>query len=120
MSPPREVLVVDDDADIREGVAEVLALAGYSVITAENGRAALELLSGPRLPALILLDLMMPEMDGWAVLSALRADRRLAAVPVVILTAMERSRAPQAAGYLRKPFDLDDLLAAVERHARGG
>lgn len=116
MISPLPVLVVDDDPDIRDGVADVLSLSGYSVITAENGRAALDLLAMRPLPALILLDLMMPVMDGWAFLAEVRASERLAPIPVVILSAMERSRVPQSAGYLRKPFDLDDLLSIVERH----
>lgn len=119
MTSAPHVLVVDDDPDIREGIADVLEVSGYTVSMAENGRAALALLRGGPLPALILLDLMMPVMDGWEMLAALRAEPRLAGVPVVILTAMDQSKVPVAAGYLRKPFDLDDLVSVVERHARG-
>lgn len=120
MTSQKPILVVDDDADIRETVADVLDHLGYSVITAENGRVALDLLRAGPPPALILLDLMMPDMDGWEFLSELRASPPFESVPVVILSAMDRARGPAEAGYLRKPFDLDDLLAVVERYAQGG
>jgi DNA-binding response OmpR family regulator len=110
------VLVVDDDADVRELVAELLARAGYSVSQAPNGRAALKLLFEER-PDLVLLDISMPELDGWATLERIR---ELSDVPVMMLTALgaelEKVRALRAGAddYVTKPFGRQELLARVE------
>jgi len=110
------VLVVDDDADVRELVAELLARAGYSVSQASNGRAALKLLFEER-PDLVLLDISMPELDGWATLERIR---ELSDVPVMMLTALgaelEKVRALRAGAddYVTKPFGRQELLARVE------
>ncbi len=113
----RDILVVDDNADARETLAEVLQIAGYRVRTAENGREALDKAAALR-PGLILLDLMMPVMDGWEVVGALRADASLASVPVVIVSAAT-SPAPEGIPRLRKPASLDELLELV-RHRWNG
>jgi CheY-like chemotaxis protein len=83
------VLIVDDDPDVRELVRSTLAGAGLRSAQATNGRTAIEWLDENPLPALILLDLMMPEMDGFAFLEAIRKDKELMNVPVVVLTAKE-------------------------------
>jgi CheY-like chemotaxis protein len=110
------ILVVDDDQAILATVADILALSGYPVITAADGREALRLTAEMR-PALVLLDLRMPGLDGWEVARTLRA--RGVAAPILVMTAAQDAHhwAEQigADGYLAKPFDLDDLLAAVER-----
>jgi CheY-like chemotaxis protein len=108
------VLVVDDDPDIRETLREVIEAEGYVVATAANGRAALaSLLDGLR-PSLIVLDLMMPAMSGWDVLSAIRGDRALADIPVAVISASGgRTPPPGATHFLRKPIDLDHLLDVV-------
>ena len=123
MSGGCTVLVVDDDADLRAVVAEVLDDAGYRPLTAEHGRAALDLLerlSG--LPDLILLDVMMPVMDGPVFAAALHNDPRLAGIPLLVFSAHadhERvASSIHAAASLRKPLELCDLLAAVERVLR--
>jgi len=111
------ILVVDDNVDVRESLAEVLELAGYSVETAENGRVALDMLEAQ--PAdLVLLDLMMPVMDGWQVVEAMRGDRELAGVPVVIVSA---STAPPPHGLriLRKPAPVEELLTLVREGLEG-
>ena len=82
------ILVVDDDAGVRQLLRRTLEAEGYSVGEAENGRAALALLESG-LPGVILLDLMMPEMDGFGVVSALRAREAWHGIPVVIITAKE-------------------------------
>lgn len=113
------ILVIDDDLDIREALAAVLESAGYSVLLAENGQAALELMKIERnLPSLILLDLMMPVMDGWQFRERQKADPRLSAVPVVIISAggrvEEKAENLAASGWLRKPVTIPVLLREVE------
>lgn len=112
------ILVVDDDADVREIITVVLTTEGHDVSGAADGLAALaELQRGPR-PALILLDMMMPGLDGEGFMNALRSDPNVADIPVVILTAHPAARkkasAMGAAGCLLKPVELPELLATVE------
>jgi len=110
------VLVVDDDADVRTLVCELLARAGYTVSQAPGGREALRLLYDER-PDLIVLDVSMPELDGWATLERIR---ELSSVPVVMLSALgaelEKVRALRggADDYVTKPFGRQELLARVE------
>jgi two-component system response regulator MprA len=114
----RRVLVVDDDASIQGFLAEALADEGYEVRTAGNGRQALAVLRGWR-PDLILLDLMMPEMDGWTFRAEQRGLPDLGSVPVIVLSAT-RDLAAKVAGLaaaevFAKPFDLDRLLTTIDR-----
>jgi CheY-like chemotaxis protein len=81
------ILIVDDDTDVRRALTELLEEEGYAVAGAANGRAALELIRGGFRPALILLDLMMPGMNGWDFRTAQMRDPELSAVPVVVVTA---------------------------------
>jgi CheY-like chemotaxis protein len=114
------ILVVDDDHDERSGICEVLLSAGYDAMGAENGARAMELLQ-QGLPPLILLDLLMPEKDGWQVLQDLRKSPRSTAVKVVVISAVssEDLHAP-VSGFLAKPFDRDQLLAEVRKHVVDG
>ena len=107
------VLVVDDDEGTRESLEEVLREAGYDVVVAVNGRQALGMMS-PR-PALLLLDLMMPELDGWELIDELARTAPLADIPVCVLSAIASHAPPKASAVLTKPIDLDELLATVER-----
>ena len=115
------ILVVDDDDDIRDAVQQVLAAEEYEVAVAANGQQALEFLQSGRMPALILLDLMMPVMSGEQFVQRQRQDPTLAQIPVVILTAdgriKEKAASIHAAGYVRKPFTLKDLLAITRQFA---
>jgi DNA-binding response OmpR family regulator len=114
--PEASVLVVDDDADVRALVCELLTRAGYSVSEAPDGREALRLLYDER-PDLILLDVSMPLLDGWATLERIR---ELSTVPVVMLSALgaelEKVRALRSGAddYVTKPFGRQELLARVE------
>lgn len=110
------VLVIEDDADIRGMIAEALSLEGYVVAEAGDGVEGLER-ARERRPDVILLDLMMPRMDGHGFREQQVRDPALATVPVVIVSACpdDRMHGPPAAGHLRKPFDLEDLLAMVGR-----
>lgn len=108
------ILVVDDDKDIRDLLSEALAVEGYAVLAARHGAEALERLRATRADV-ILLDLMMPVMDGPTFLDAKNADPVLRDIPVIAMTAAMRSHVEGAVTLMRKPFDLDVFLASVAR-----
>jgi CheY-like chemotaxis protein len=120
----RRVLIVDDAEDIRNSVAEVLESEGYFVSCAGNGHDALQALtSAEPLPDLILLDLMMPDMDGREFRARQLAHVQLAGIPVVLMSAggnlKAQAEALRAQGYLRKPFrDIDQIVETVGRLCR--
>ncbi len=117
MHMPADVLVVDDDFDIRDTLSEILSDHGYHVAAAANGLEALEWLRGNRAPALVLLDWMMPICDGACFREKQLADPSLAKIPVVIVTAAPTDRvANDVEACLRKPVDLRSLLALVSRY----
>ena len=115
-----EVMVVEDDVAIRETIRELLEEEGLRVVGAANGMEALDRLKVGGAPCVILLDLMMPVMDGWAFRDAQRRDPDLAPIPVLVISAdhgLDRQvGALGAAGYLAKPFALEELLQAVHRY----
>ena len=86
----RKILVIDDNNDIRENTAEILELAGYKTITAENGKKGVELALSEK-PALIICDIMMPELDGYGVLHLLRKNDETQNIPFIFLTAKNRT-----------------------------
>ena len=111
------VLVIDDDATARELIGEHLAAEGFSVATAAGGLEGLKLAKELR-PIAITLDVMMPDLDGWSVLAALRQDSELAEIPVIMVTILDEQRrgaALGAAGYLTKPIDRARLKRLVDR-----
>lgn len=113
------VLVVDDDDDLRDTISELLEARGYEVGRASDGIAALEFLrANASRPDLILLDLMMPRMNGWELRAALLADTELAKVPVVVMTASRNldDHPVPASTVLLKPVTIAELIAAVETH----
>ncbi len=113
----QRVLVVEDDRDIREMVAELLVEEGYEVTLAGNGLEGLSQAQRHR-PNVIVLDLMMPVMNGWEFRQAQKLDPTIVDVPVVILSAVARGRATlDADAFVPKPFDVETLLSAVERLA---
>jgi len=113
----RPVLLVEDDAGIAEGIRDLLEMEGYEVVWSQDGAEGLEVLRRlDPLPMLILLDLMMPRLDGYEFRDRQRADARLAAIPVLVLTADPMppdGLAPLNATILRKPFGVDEFLAAI-------
>jgi CheY-like chemotaxis protein len=116
----RTVLVVEDDREVLEAIAEVLADSEYTTVAAANGAEALEQLRNAAIrPCLILLDVMMPTMDGWAFRAEQQRDPAIKDIPVVLLSAHTdvRSTAAQmaVAGFLAKPVAIDSLLDTVER-----
>ena len=118
----RVILVIEDDPDVRSMITILLGLEGYRVSAAENGREALDVLHGGMHPDLILVDLMMPVMNGWQFRAEQTRDPSIASIPAVVISGGDRiaehSQALGAADYLRKPIDLDVLLATVQRHMR--
>ncbi len=116
------VMAVDDDPDILLAFKDVLELEGYTVLLARGGREALDLLRQGARPAVILLDLMMPDINGWDFLERQLADASIAALPVVVVSGQGVSARDVAAlgvsGYLKKPVDLEQLLGTLERYVR--
>jgi CheY-like chemotaxis protein len=116
------VLVVDDDAAIRETLCMILEDEGYGVATAADGQEALTHLRSSPKPCLILLDLMMPVMSGWDFRKQQQQDPDLAAIPIVVVSAVgnsvERMSALNAIAHFKKPVDLDALLETVAHHCR--
>lgn len=113
------VLVVDDEASLRSLLRELLEDAGYAVITAENGRAALSLLQYER-PALVLTDYTMPALDGPSLIHRLRSSPATRHIPII---AMSATRPPASlrgdVPFIEKPFDIDDVLEAIALHTAG-
>ncbi|HTQ25273.1 MAG TPA: response regulator [Candidatus Binataceae bacterium] len=116
MTRSPQILLIEDDSDLADAIVEVLQTEGYRVIHAPDGRAALRMLSDGRVPQMILLDLMMPNMDGWEFRSEQLRDPRLAKIPVVVLSASGDGARPISAKLmLRKPVTLETLVAAVRK-----
>ncbi len=114
------VMVVEDDALIREMVMQVLAGEGFTAIGASNGEEALQHLREERVhPALILLDLMMPVMNGWQFRAKQLQDPALAGIPVIVMSASDDGDVP-AEARVGKPFEIEVLLDTVSRFARSG
>jgi CheY-like chemotaxis protein len=111
------VLVVDDDPDTRDVLREFLHAVGYGVLTASNGADALQVLQRDTDCCGILLDLMMPVMDGWQFLEAKNTDQQLSRIPVIVISAY-RERAPSkgVTDVVAKPIDFDRLLRTLQQH----
>lgn len=124
MSPRRTVLLVEDDPDLLRFAQVTLRLGGYRPLMASDGQTAVALARKAQ-PSLVVLDLRLPELDGWSVLETLRAAPETAQLPVLVLTAsagpadQERALAAGAVDYLVKPVSADALLAAIERALAG-
>lgn len=111
------MLIVEDYQDLRELMAEVLMLAGYEVVTAADGREGLALLSTMRRPCLVILDRMMPVMDGYEFLARLRKDSEMASLPVCVVTADRVVDIPPGVvALVRKPMDFGVLLDLIAQH----
>ena len=114
MIGPIEVLVVDDDPSIREVIVELLSMVGCTALEAHSGRAALELLRARRpCPAVILLDLVMPDMDGWRFRAEQLTDPSLSGIPVIVMSASRGGPEISVQAHIPKPFSGEDLLRAV-------
>ena len=116
------ILVVEDDKDLRESLCEALELEGYAAVSAENGQAALRhLATGPQ-PCMILLDLMMPVMDGWTFRQELLKNAACAEIPVIVMTAATPGRAAAVASQavLYKPLHMGRVIDVVQEHCPDG
>ena len=110
------MVVIDDDEAVREAIEDVLALDGYAVMTARDGDEALRVLHAAPRPCVALVDLVMPNVDGWELLRAIAAAPTLRDIPLVCTTAGRDERPQGCVAILRKPFD-DCALVAVVRSA---
>jgi CheY-like chemotaxis protein len=113
----KDVLVVEDDEGIRETLKVMLEFEGYAVTVTSNGKEALETLQHIPKPGLILLDLMMPIMNGWEFFDSVQKSSDLKSIPVVVLTAFAdkgQQSLKSAQGILKKPIEIDDLLKTVQ------
>ena len=119
----KKILLIEDNPEVRDNTMEILTLANYDVITAENGRVGVELAQREK-PDLIICDIMMPELDGYGVLHILSKNDQTAAIPFIFLTAktekadIRKGMNLGADDYLTKPFDDTDLLNAIEARFR--
>ncbi|HEY3274546.1 MAG TPA: response regulator [Methanocella sp.] len=116
-----KIMVVDDEPDVVDLVKLVLESDGFSVVTAYSGKEALEKIDS-EMPDLVLLDIMMPQMDGWEVYSRIRANPRTKDIPVAMLTAKSQSidkmiglHVVKVDDYITKPFGRSELLERVKR-----
>ena len=108
------VLIVEDSSDLRAEEKGALEDEGFQVLTAGNGKEALELLASDPLPCVILLDMMMPILNGWQFLDAVAQDARLSSVPIIVVSAAVRDETlPPSVRCLHKPFLRADLLSAI-------
>jgi len=118
----RLVFVVEDDPDGNDLLCEILRRAGYEAVGATNGRQALERLQQGLAPAVLLLDLMMPILNGWQLIDEIKKLPALASMPIVVLSAdaglAQTARSLGAAGWLRKPASMESVLEAVAVHVK--
>jgi CheY-like chemotaxis protein len=114
------ILLIDDDHDTLKLLQLVLSTSGFQVVWAKNGREAIEQLAGNDLPVLIFCDILMPGLDGYDTLAAIRSDPRTHDIPVLMLSAIDQQKDVQRAlragadGYIAKPFALRELLRQVK------
>lgn len=115
----QSVLVVEDDEDIRTTMVQIIESEGYRTESAVNGHEALELLRRIEKPCLVLLDMMMPIMNGREFLDAIMKDSVLAPIPVLIVSAIaDRTSTNGAVGFLKKPIEIGMVLEMVDRYCR--
>lgn len=115
------ILLIEDDPNLRQSVQAVLEVEGYQVVTAEHGREGLQQLDRNGRPCMILLDLMMPVMNGWEFLETLQERLPASLPPVVVVSAATQLDDVQERFHcqvLRKPFDVDHLIALAEQHCQ--
>jgi CheY-like chemotaxis protein len=119
------ILIIEDDPGVREGIANVIESEGYPVVSCEDAQEALDRLHATTdLPRMIVLDFMMPRMDGWTFLSERKKDARLKNIPVLGMSAsqllIEQKNPPEDVDeFLRKPFKVEAMLRSIEKHWGG-
>lgn len=117
----QQILIVEDERDARDALKEILEMEGFDVATAENGQIGLELLQTSKEPCLIFLDLMMPVMNGWEFLEALRHQQKhvLATIPVVVVSAIADLSAAQEkynCDFMKKPVNVQSLVSVAHQY----
>jgi CheY-like chemotaxis protein len=115
-SSNRSILIVDDDAAAVDSLAQILTDEGYQVSSATNGKEALVYLRGAPPPRVIILDLFMPEMDGWEFRREQLRDPKLSLIPVVVMTGTSIYAGIDANVIVHKPLDVDRFISLVERY----
>ena len=114
------ILIVEDDEDLRDSLAELFEERGYAVVAAQNGQDALNRLVAGLVPCLILLDLMLPIVSGWEFRNQQLADPRFAQIPIIILSGIHNLRSEaqrlQAVAFVPKPLDFDRLFKAIDQY----
>lgn len=118
--PCARILVVEDDKNLRDSLCEALEWEGFATVSAEHGEAALRYLRAGERPCVILLDLMMPVMDGWSFRREMMNDQALSDIPVVIMSAARLDRGPpvEVNEVLVKPLQMDTVVEAIQRHCQ--
>lgn len=115
------ILIVEDEKDIRDSLKMILELEGYSVFTAENGKEGLKILKGLDRPCLILLDLLMPVMNGMEFLEAKKHEDAIAQIPVCVVSGVASDpHLKNTAGFIKKPIDLEILLKFIKNYCGTG
>jgi CheY-like chemotaxis protein len=116
MRPTKRVLIVEDDRSIREMMKSVLEIEGFTIVAANNGREGIDAIRGSHPPDVILLDMMMPVMNGWDFLDFVRANAMTAKIPVVVVSAYDEiARSVRPDAFVPKPVQLKALLEAIEK-----
>jgi CheY-like chemotaxis protein len=119
-TPAKKVLIVEDEEDLREMMRDVLEAHGFRVVTATDGQAALEALAREDDVGLVLLDLLMPRMDGWDFVKRVREIGAAPHTPIVVHSSAPAEPPPSVTRVLRKPIDTDRLLAVVDEFVKRG
>jgi CheY-like chemotaxis protein len=115
----KRILIVEDHADTRASLYQLLTREGFSVLTADNGQQALDLLDRGIRPALVLIDLMLPKVSGIDLITHLRTDPELRVIPTVVITALPKDEVRVIADVvLHKPLDFEPLVATVNKLIR--
>jgi CheY-like chemotaxis protein len=113
----KNILIIEDNKEIQDSIKMALEIDGFKVFTANNGKEGIDILGKIPTPSLILLDLLMPVMNGWEFMEELNKDIMHSTIPVVIVSALaDKQTTPNATGYIQKPIDLDKLLKIAEKH----
>ncbi|MFL5814731.1 MAG: response regulator [Bdellovibrionia bacterium] len=111
----KNILIIEDDESIRKMIASVLEIEGYSISAAANGKQALETIQNGALPDIILLDMMMPVMNGWDFLDFVRANATTSKIPIIVVSAYaEIAKSVKPNAVVPKPVQLKSLLKAIE------
>jgi CheY-like chemotaxis protein len=113
----KNILVIEDNKEIQDSLKMALEIEGYKVFTASNGKEGVEKLERMPTPCLILLDLMMPIMNGWEFVEVISKNIMFSTIPIVVVSAFsDQKETPLTNGYIKKPIDLDSLLSTVCKH----